>query len=255
MFDEDATQASAPPGDAPPTTELGPAIATAAAQAWSDGTDTLPVADYEPDRPRWWPIGAIVSAILTVTGGAAAAILWLGHHPGRSSPEAESVAVAPAPTITPGPLNGIYRFDWHDSQAIIRMADGSVEPVTATGVDSLWFAMRSTCKDGVCTSTHVRVDADSHSQSDLTKGIYTMTLINGQWHARPEIGHTRCATRPGEETSEITYTLTPLPDGTLTGQEVHTVTTNECGVGGMVRTTPVSATRVGDVPPTVEWNE
>lgn len=251
MSDEDATMA----GTMPDTefAEASAATLTDTPLAYSDQTGTIPVIDYEPGRARWWPVAALVAVILAVTGGAAGVILWLGHHP---APAQRAEAVEPEPAVTPGPLNGIYRFEWHDGQATNRMPDGGVEPVTADmGVDTLWFAIRSRCEGGTCTATHVRVDDDSHSQSDLTKGIYTMTLVDGQWRTSPEIGRTPCATRSGEESSETTYTLMQLPDGTLTGQEVFTVTSNECGIGGMVRTTPISATRTGDIPPTVTWNE
>lgn len=253
--DDDVTQAA--PADAPlPTTELGPAPDMGTPLAYSVDTASAPVIDYRPSRSRTWVrVAALVAAILVVTGGAAAAILWLGHHPTTAPPVIE--AAEPSPTVTPGPFNGVYRLSWNDAQAINRMPDGSVEPVTADmGASDLWFAIRSRCEQDECTATLVQVDGDSHGQSDLTKGIYTMRLVNGQWHtARPEVGRATCVTKSGEDIWETAYSLTQLPDGALTGHETQTVTTNVCGIVGMVRTTPMSGTRVGDVPSTVTWNE
>lgn len=253
MPDEDVTQA-APTGDALPTTKLGPAAATATALAWSDGTGSLPAAgdDYEPERARWWPVAALVAVILVVTGGAAGVILWLGHHQAAPPPVAER------PAVTPGPLNGLYRFDWHDEQATNRMPDGSVQTVPADWgvVDTRWYAIRSYCEHGVCTATRLQLDDSTHSQADPTKDTpYEMTLVNGRWSIAPAVTRMPCTEQPGEEDLwEMTYNLMQLPDGSLAGNQVDTVTTNECGVGGMVRTTPISGTRMGDVPSTVKWN-
>jgi serine/threonine-protein kinase len=254
MADDDATS-EAPAGAPELTTELDPAATAAATPlAYSDHTSSSALVPYDEGhavRARWWPVVALVAAILAVTGGAAGVILWLGH---RQAPAMRAVAIEPE--VTQGPLNGIYRFEWHDGQGINRMADGSVQAVPADwGVDTRWIAIRSSCEHGVCTGTRIQVDGDSHSQSDLTNGTTTMTLINGQWVQAPTVGTEPCDGRPGTDTWETSRTLTQLPDGTLTGQEVLKVTTNECGVGGMVRTTPISATRTGDVPATVEWND
>jgi serine/threonine-protein kinase len=43
----------------------------------------------------------------------------------------------------------------------------------------------------------------------------------------------------------------PQPDGTLRGVGTTIVLTNECGHQGSVYKTPVVATRIGDVPPSV----
>jgi serine/threonine-protein kinase len=257
MGDDLATQqASADEVLAIATVQIEPVTAVAgAALAYSDQTDGASVGvEYVDGRARWLPVAALVTVILAVTGGAAGVILWLGNR--TQTPVPGPVAEAP-PASTPGPLNGLYRFEWHDAQAINRMADGSLQAVPPDwGVETIWYAIRSTCNEGICTATRVRVDDSTHGHADLENGQYTtMTLVNGQWHLTPRTESIPCNGQPGEDLWETADTLTQLPDGSLTGQQVLKVATNGCGIGGMVRTTPVSATRVGDVPPTVEWNE
>ena len=49
----------------------------------------------------------------------------------------------------------------------------------------------------------------------------------------------------------MTWSAEPQSDGTLRGVYTNTGLTNECGLAGVVRQSPIVLTRVGDVPPTV----
>lgn len=257
MSDDDATMAGALPD-----TELAGVVDTLSETplAYSEHTGTIPVADYEPSRTRWWPVAALVAVILAVTGGAAGAILWLGHHPGHS-PAADTAAEEP--TATPGPLNGVFRVDVYDSQRVVRHSDGTVSGGGPQNnvVDTGWWAIRSACEHDVCTASTMSLRGDLHDQvSPEPLAPYPpaeLTLVNGEWrNSAPDTGQVPCiGGLTGEDTWELTYALMQLPDGSLTGDQVNTITTNECQSAGTVITIPMSATRTGDVPSTVKWNE
>ena len=254
---EEFTQEAA--ASTPDATAIGPTPATAAADllAYSDHTSSTPVADYAEYafRARWWPVAALVAAILAVTGGAAAAILWLGHQP-ELSPAPEPIA-APA-AVTPGPLNGVYRLSRFDAHRIVRHSDGTVSGSNPQVDDTLtwWWAIRSTCSEDACTADIIQMGGDLHDEPEAGFDAH-FTLTNGQWRTTsPIVDHMVCIdAEQYSDTWQVQYILTPLPDGTLTGEEVDTIITDECRSAGTAITAPVSATRIGDVPPTVNWNE
>ncbi|GFG83413.1 DUF732 domain-containing protein [Mycolicibacter algericus] len=101
MPDEETAVAA---GEALHTAELDPAATVAGRPlAYSDHTSSMPVVDYQPPRSRaWWRVAALVAAILTVTGSAAAAILLLDRTPVAQQAPPSPVPPAPA-TVRPAP--------------------------------------------------------------------------------------------------------------------------------------------------------
>jgi serine/threonine-protein kinase len=49
----------------------------------------------------------------------------------------------------------------------------------------------------------------------------------------------------------ISWSLEPQAYGALQGSQILEILTNECGFKGNVYSTPITATRAGDVPPSI----
>lgn len=79
-----------------------------------------------------------------------------------------------------------------------------------------------------------------------------MTFTDGQWQNSPYLQ--RPGPCPGDETKNETTTISwsfrPQPDGTLRGTETFRVITDECGMKGSVYEIPMTVTRIGDAEPT-----
>lgn len=242
-------------------TAAAPPVTTDASDsmlAWSDdsGID-------EPERAPWrvayWRAAAVLAACLVVAAAAAGAFLLRrapGHPQKTNQPHAAPLSTAP----TPGPLNGLFRVDRNRGQSVIHEPSGALRspgPASATR-ETEWWAYISACVQGVCTATGTQLDNDKHQHPATTnahlatdEASQTLRLVNGQWvSARPNSAQQPCV-EPADraDTWQWTLTLTPLADGSLNGEEIDRVITNECSAMGVVVNTPVVATRVGDVPP------
>lgn len=276
LFDASATIAAEPLD----VTQAVPSQAQTAAAltAYSQEPDTVEWADANgaggpvPAAESRRRAIALTAVILFVTAGIATAILWFGH-PGnrdRSLPSAAPVVAATesAPAVTPGPLNGVYRLDRYTAQSVGRDQTGVFgSPPDLNEVVTWWIALRSECDQSGCTASGVQLDNDLHQRiakdldDDLGSRARSRPMhfrqVNGEWRTDPPIvSHARCERgSAAAETWHDVYVLMLLPDGTLKGEATGTVVSNECGAEGTVITTPVSATRTGDVPPTVAWNE
>lgn len=250
---DDDTAVSETAAAPPVTTDAGDSML-----AWSDdsGID-------EPERAPWrvayWRAAAVLAACLVVAAAAAGAFLLRrapGHPQKTNQPHAAPLSTAP----TPGPLNGLFRVDRNRGQSVIHEPSGALRspgPASAT-TETEWWAYISACVQGVCTATGTQLDNDKHQHPATTnahlatdEASQTLRLVNGQWvSARPNSAQQPCV-EPADraDTWQWTLTLTPLADGSLNGEEIDRVITNECSAMGVVVNTPVVATRVGDVPP------
>jgi serine/threonine-protein kinase len=240
-----------------PETEV--ALTRAAEQpplAWSQsdedgsGDETLPF-DGDADVRRSW---AVVGVAVALVGVGVVAAAWMGgewlthrdHRPAAQppAPSAPDVIVPSTPAPTPGPmLNGTYQMAFDAGAATYT---GKAAPPKRTGIDTIWWAFRSTCTAAGCTASGVRLDPDNHSVR-RSRGDFndtTLTYAGGQWangatSIPPGI--------PGCSAADVHWTLQPQTDGTLTGSETVTVE-GDCTSAGNAITTPIVATRIGPVP-------
>lgn len=227
--------------------------------AWSSAEDDSSANEDgdQYDKSRW-KVAALAFAIVLVCAAATIAVMWLGHrHSDQVRTRPESGAQS-----SPGPLNGTFRLDFYRGQAVVHRPNGQLkspgEPYST--VQTEWWALTSSCVGGSCTATGVQLDDDLHQRPAVNTSRYvsdefthTLKLVNGQWvSARPNSAQQPCdGTSDRADTWQFSWTLTPLPDGTLKGEEVDRVISDDCFEIGVVTNTPIAATRVGGAPPAV----
>jgi hypothetical protein len=148
----------------------------------------------------------------------------------------------------------------HDFVAGLDYAKQTVNGDTVTNPppnDSIWWAFRSACSITGCVATGVALASENPSkQGGMVLATDVLSFADGHWQDTASLrpwtncpGATNGTTADNEAT--VSWSWETKPGGTLQGIQTVTVLTNECGHQGMVYRTPVSATRVGDVPPTV----
>jgi len=195
------------------------------------------------------------AAVLVSAAAVAAAVTWSGPRhgePGRPGPQAapDSSAAASA-QLPPAPrLDGTYRLDYDRK----KLASNGV-PLRHNGVQTSWWAFRSSCTAAGCVATGTRLDDRTHQQATSGAGGQpgVLRFVGGYWQAMPRQRRVRCrppgTTAVSTQTEAVVLSLVPQPDGTLRGMQTETVHSNECGAQGAVLRIPVVAARVGDVPP------
>ncbi|WP_156623223.1 hypothetical protein [Mycobacterium sp. 1164966.3] len=157
---------------------------------------------------------------------------------------------SPAPAAAGPVLDGTYRvdYDWAKQTANGKPTTG--DPATAQ--TSNWWAFRSLCTAAGCVATGSRLADTNHNQAN--GGARVLRFADGHWQDTPYLHRPEpCRGTSGTvtDTSSLSWSLEPQPDGTLRGVQTETVLTNECGNQGTVYETPVVATRTGDVPPSI----
>lgn len=159
-------------------------------------------------------------------------------------------AVTPA-TAAAGPaLDGTYRVDYDWAKQTANGASTTGDPTTTQTTN--WWAFRSSCTATGCVATGSRLAETNHNEAK--GGARVLRFADGHWQDTPYIHppeQCRGTSGTATDTSTLSWTLDPQPDGTLRGVQTETVLTNECGNQGMVYRTPVLATRTGDVPTSV----
>jgi hypothetical protein len=166
-----------------------------------------------------------------------------------------TVTAAPA-TSTPAPaaagpvLDGTYRvdYDWAKQTAKGKLITG--DPTTTQTTS--WWAFRSLCIATRCVATGSRLADTNHNQAK--GGARVLRFADGRWQDTPYLHPPeQCRGTSGTvtDTSTLSLSLEPQPDGTLRGVQTETVLTNECGNQGTVYQTPVVATRTGEMPRSV----
>jgi hypothetical protein len=223
---------------------LGEAETGDAASEWSqDDTD-----DIVLHSPVWKRLilAATLSAItFMLVGGSVWTLISAHTHP---TPPLVQPPVKPVK----GPIDGTYRVD--------RTTDGKISAPAPKGstVETEWWAFQSACAPPSCTAVGTRLDNTTHTQiaARLAPGIgenegtQSLRLVNGQWVSDPpnRMPQDCAAGKPGRDMWRFTMELIQLADGTLKGQESDLIESNECGRAGTVVTTPLVATRIGDLP-------
>jgi hypothetical protein len=151
---------------------------------------------------------------------------------------------SPAPAAGGPVLDGTYRLDYDFEKTTLNDAP-SPGPNKA-----YWSAFRSLCTSAGCVATSARLDDTIHQVAAGT--VHVLHFAENAWQYASEPLEIFCsnANKTITATESYSWSLEPQPDGTLKGVETIHVQTNECGSQGTIRT-PVVATRVGDVPPSV----
>jgi hypothetical protein len=107
-----------------------------------------------------------------------------------------------------------------------------------------------------CVAAGVALASENPTnQDDTVRASDVLRFTDGHWQDTTYLKPP--AQCPGATNGTITdnetasWSWETQPDGTLQGVQTITALTNECGNQGKVWRTPISATRTGDVPPTV----
>ncbi|BBY35623.1 hypothetical protein BST33_04465 [Mycolicibacter minnesotensis] len=168
------------------------------------------------------------------------------NPPELAFPDPVMEELPPAPEAVPGPvLTGLYELTLNVGQT---RSDGTF----SHGEDGLhqWRAFRSRCTASGCVATAAMLDSTNPTEPSGGAGV--LRFAEGEWRVRESVVRIPCGSDLTlEETTEISLTLKPLPDGTLSGTYKHTTTSNECGGNGSWFEVPVTAVRKGEVPGTV----
>lgn len=168
-----------------------------------------------------------IVAVLILVGGAFAAVRLLGrHHDSAAAPAAAHPAAA-----TGTGFSGMYRADYGPGTDL----EGTALP-NVPGTTSAWN-VRASCASGGCIANA----AYSGKSAAVVAPNLTFDQIGSEWVA-VATGSVQCNNAPIE--SWVVFTLTPRPDGTLTGETVR-ATTNGCSIGKRA----VTFTRTGDGDP------
>lgn len=152
------------------------------------------------------------------------------------------------PRVFGGPvLDGAFRLDYDNAHQTINGF-----PVSNPFPNrSVWWAFHSVCTVTACVATGGEL-ADTNHQEPA--GVSTvLRFVDHHWQEPESLQPPKqCTGRNGAEIGTVSFLLEPQPDGTLRGFGTSTVLTNECGNQGKVWRSPVVATRMGDVPPSVK---
>jgi serine/threonine protein kinase, bacterial len=184
---------------------------------------------------------AIWSALLfVVIGGSVLTLVNALKQPPRT----------PSDPSLNSPIDGTYRVDLYREAGSTRIPSATLKDGIA-GTE--WWAFQSVCSAQSCTAIGTRLDDTIHTQiatAPSKQKLESLRLINGQWISDPpsRVPHACAAGTPGHDTWRVSIQLAKLADGTFKGQESDLIESNECGRAGTVVTTPIVATRNGDLP-------
>ena len=259
--------AERPAAEVAPTEQAPAADATTGqpdtAEAWSDEGDTEP---YGEPRRRSWLIPAAVFTLALAVAGAIVASIVEAHRHQAAQPAAPGPTSGPVTTTPPTPpaaalLSGTYRidYDWENSTyRNNKKADGGTVHWDHDDMPpTIWWAFTSTCNGMDCTATGIALDSADHSRVSSSSGTDVMRFVNGVWvdvtpyRTTSTCTYTSDGAFAGTSHESRAWSFTPLANGTFRGEMVATVDGDGCGDDGNTLITPLTITRVGDVPPGV----
>jgi serine/threonine-protein kinase len=162
-----------------------------------------------------------------------------------------------APPAAGPVLDGAYRLDFDLAAQTVNGKSTSGDEKKETQ----WWAFRSLFTPTRCVATAAAL-ADNNQQVPSGNADEVLRFTDGRWQDTPSVLEAqRCQDEysgsqnlPGgdaADTSTMSWSLEPQPDGTLHGFSTRTIITDGCGKQGKVYKTPMVATRTGDVPPAV----
>jgi hypothetical protein len=148
-------------------------------------------------------------------------------------------------------LDGTYRVDFDGAKTTLNGA-----PVAPSPNTTFWYAFRSACGSSGCAATATGLDDNNHQVALTPASTDVLYFVDGHWKdipTRHQDPFPECllpngTIAAGEDTRSVTWSFAPQPDGTLSGAQVETTVTNDCGIQGGVFQSPMVLTRVGDVP-------
>jgi serine/threonine protein kinase, bacterial len=156
-----------------------------------------------------------------------------------------------SPNIAKPVLDGTYRLDYD------RAKQTSSGVIANDGAQTSWWAFRSSCTASGCAATGTKLDNSNHQVAKTTGSGNTGVLhfVDGHWQGEPRQVQVQCRqahrTLASTQDETVVWSLTPQADGTLRGVQIQTVQSGDCGAQGATLRIPVTATRVGIVPPSV----
>ena len=230
------------------TQAAGIAVAAPTAEGNTPLSGTAPAATAaKPNRRRRSRIiaGAAIAVVVCTAITAIYVIGWKGNS-------------KPAPPAAV--LDGTYRIDIDTTKQTVMGAPDAPDPPVARDSTTAWWVYRSSCTSAGCVATGTELDPHNHQQGLTPPLTAQLHFIDGHWHRAPnqfQAKYDHCLSPDGksvvarEDTELSIWSAEPQPDGTVRGVHTNTVLTNECGIGGTVRQSPIALTRVGDAPPTV----
>jgi serine/threonine protein kinase, bacterial len=246
------TQANIPAAVTPAQASTQVAVSTPHGEtpkkSHSSGTESATTTP-KPNRRRRPRIIAGAATAVVVCTAIAATIYTIERKSNTTAP----VAVAP-------PLDGTYRIDVDRTKQTVMGAPGAPDPPDPPGSDTSWWSYRSSCTSTGCVAAGTALDTQNHQQAATPPLTAQLHFVDGHWHRAPNQQQRRydhCLSADAksvvaaEDTEQITWSAEKQPDGTIRGVLTNTVLTNNCGIAGTVRQSPIVFTRVGDVPPTV----
>jgi serine/threonine protein kinase, bacterial len=168
--------------------------------------------------------------------------------PDPPGPIATPTTSVPPPPAAGPVLSGAYRVEYDFPHQTVN---GAPATGAATTENHSW-AFHSSCTSTRCVATGAGLSDNNYQEPSSSADVVQFT--DGRWQDAPYLQDpVPCPTGTGNgtQTETVAWSLEPQPDGTLHGTQTDTVLTNECGRQGHVYKTPVVATRIGDVPPSV----
>jgi len=191
---------------------------------------------------------------MRLTTAAIALALALVPVSGCASSTQEACGPSPTPSAQSA-LNGTYRFTFDRRQATIN---GAPLPPDAYGTYPIYWAIRSVCSAAGWRANAVKLDPRDRTVAWPQEGRASLSFSDGKWNqnSRSENRYQQkredCIAggkeiKPGADTINANLTLHVAAEGALTGVEVRTVVTNECGWAAAVITAPFTAERVGEI--------
>jgi hypothetical protein len=182
----------------------------------------------------------------SAVGRVAAAVLAIGLVGACSPDSVNTASTAPTSEKPSGPsLDGVYTVETGPYEEYVN-------PM-ARPMDTYRVAFRSACTEKGCVATQASVGDDGRPVAGQPARIFD--FIDGDWRWAGDVEGT-CSNPGSEETRDARYfksmSLTPQPDGTLTGTLVTLGGVDPCQVANHA---PVRVTRVGDVDPSVQLTD
>ncbi|MCA2265189.1 hypothetical protein [Mycobacterium marseillense] len=204
-------------------------------------TDTTMTNECEPQ-------GTVLQAPLlaTRTGDVAPSV-------GVADPKkvvVSTTAETAVPAVVGPRLDGAYRLEENLAEQTTNGA-----PTTGDASAIAWWAFRSLCTPSGCVATATELGNRNHQEA-TGRNAAVLRFVDGRWQNAPRLLFGPCngvnqlgADQSGTATDS--WSWAPQADRTLGGFSTFTQLTNACGNQGMVYRTPMSVTRVGDVPSSV----
>jgi hypothetical protein len=169
--------------------------------------------------------------------------------------------IAPAPPVIGPVLDGTYRMDAETLRTTVSGGDPNARNNNAATDNEVgWVAFRSICTAAGCVATGTTLDSVNHQEPSGLALPMVFRFADGRWVRDNDGVLLSCdtANRDGlavaddqTQTVRRTTDLALQPDGSLRGAYRVNIKTDDCGVRGLVLTTPIVATRTGPVSPNV----